>query len=291
MSFRQVYDRLYLRASETKRTLRKSLESRHGCPVPVNSERSRFMKNQNYRYVSKWSAFVVVVVFVAASGQACPAGMPVPTSFLTGSWTGQISGDVTVNSVIGSTSTNPNPQVFEQTGPTQFTLQIVFNSAGLPTSLPLPVSAFSPGFFQPAVTAFNVGEMQTLLRTFFTTFPTGATDTFTQETSTTTTLTVLESVLSADHFRAVYATTDVSVSSTTSTAAGFTPISITQSSAGTLTVDAQAMGGQVIFSVDFNNTGTAETVVGMTTNPGSGFAVGSLAGILGSGTGNPGSQS
>jgi hypothetical protein len=122
--------------------------------------------------------------------------------------------------------------------------------------------------------------MQTLSRVISLSFPSGATDVTTQEFTTTTTLTVTESTLTADHFRVVYATTHNLVQESASTAVGFMPVTITQSSTGTLTIDAQAMGGEVLFSLDFNNNGTAETIVGATTKPGSGFAVGSLSGLL-----------
>lgn len=229
-------------------------------------------------YFGKWTAFCTITAIFAASGQACPPG---PVSSLAGLWTGLISGDVTINASIGAISPpNPNPLTINQTERIESTLQLVFNDAGLPTTLPLALSAFEGGFTQEAVTAFNVGEMQTILGTTTNTSPDGATDTTTFDQSTVTTLTVVESTLTADHFRVVYNTSFVAMLSVTGTDPMFEAVSQTQSSTGTLTVDATAVGGAVMFSVDFNINGSFETTSGGAMPSGNGFVVGSLAGTL-----------
>jgi hypothetical protein len=235
----------------------------------------------NHRNFGKWSAICAALAVFAASGQACPPGSPGPASPLAGLWTGSISGDVTLSNNFGATDPpNPNPQTQNSVSRNTSTLQLVFNEAGRPATLPLVVSAFGTGFSIQAVTAFNVGETQTIASTNTSVFPEGATFTETGESISTTTLTVVESILAPDHFRVVYATTNDVDSTNTSTDPMFTPFSQTLSSTGTLTLDAVAVGGAVQFSMDFNVNGTVERTEDMVVSTGNGFVVGSLAGTL-----------
>jgi hypothetical protein len=241
------------------------------------------MKNHDCRHFGKWSALCAVAAAFAASGQACPPEMPpmppMPASSLTGLWSGQISGDVTLNSKTANFSANPVLITTNNTTRNSAFPQLVFNEAGLPNSLPLALSAFSTSFPTQVVTAFNAGEMQTISNSNIQMTPQG-TDTITNENSTTSTLTVMESVLSPDHFRVVYATTNIQTNSQTSAMMAFMPISLTQSSAGTLTLDATAAGDLLMFSMDFNNSGTSESTGSGNTVNGNGFVVGSLVGTL-----------
>lgn len=237
------------------------------------------MKDRNNRSFGKWSAFCAVAAVFAASGQACPPGMP--GSNLAGLWTGVISGEVTQISVQNAPSPpNPNAGTTDFNGLRTEDLTIGFNDSGLPTTLPLAVSAFSPGFSVQPVTAFNVGETQSITTSSSQTIPTGATFAITLAGSTTTTLTVVESVLMPDHFRVVYATTSTTTQSFTSTDPAFDEQILTQLSTGTLILDATAAGGFVAFSMDFNNNGTSEQTAMGSTSTGNGFSVGSFTGTL-----------
>lgn len=243
------------------------------------------MKNQNYRYFGKWSAICAVAAVFAASGQACPPEMPpVPVPSLTGVWTGPISGEATSSRKFNTIPpTNPNPNTADGTFQTVGTVQIVFDDSARLVTLPLVLSAFSSFFSEQALTAFDVGETQTFANTFTNVSPTGATDTNTFGSSFTTTLTVIESVLTMDHFRVVYETTNILVQSQSSTVPMSVPSSSTQSSTGTLTFDATLMNGQLMFSADFNINGSGENLSGgATIQTANGFVVGSLTGTLAS---------
>jgi hypothetical protein len=233
------------------------------------------------RYFGKWTALCAVLAVVAASGQACPPEMPLPAPSLAGLWSGSISGDGTTNiAVNGIVPLNPHPGMISGTNRIASNLQIVFTDAGLPTTLPLMASAFFIEFEPQAVTVFNVGEMETISSSFIITSPEGAADLSTFEISVQTTLTVVESVLTPDHFRVVYATTNVQDISQTSTDPMFSPVKQLISSTGTLTFDATAVGGAVMFSMDFNNNGSIELTQAGNMPTGNGFAVGSLTGTL-----------
>ncbi|HKQ49765.1 MAG TPA: hypothetical protein VJZ71_16950 [Phycisphaerae bacterium] len=238
------------------------------------------MKSQRLSRVGKGSALSVLAALFAASGQACPPEMPNAGS-LPGLWTGSISGDVTLNTLLNMPDPpNPNSQTSESTVHITREVQIVFDPAGRPTTLPLVNSAFGTSLDVQVVTAFNPGETQTITSTTTVTSPTGATDTVTSEQTNSTTLTVTESILTADHFRVVYSTAATTMFSTTGTAVGFMPSSQLFSSTGTLTYDAMATGGHVVFSMDFNNTGTVEFESMGVMTTGNGFSVGSLSGTL-----------
>ena len=244
------------------------------------------MNRDDNRYVGKWSAFCVALALFVASGQACPPEMPGSAANLAGLWSGVIGGEATVTTIQNAPSPpNTNDQTSNVTGFFSSSLVVGFNDAGLPTTLPLAVSAFGSFFSSQPVTAFNVGEMQTISLSSNSTFPNGPMHAITQETTTTTTLMVTESVLTPDHFRAVYATTNITDQSTTFTDPAIMPQSQTQSSTGTLIVDATAVGGVVLFSMDFNNNGTSERTMAGATSTGNGFAVGSFSGTLFPGTG------
>lgn len=239
--------------------------------------------NRIDRRMGKWCSLLFAAALVAASGQACPPDMmtAMPTTSLSGLWTGRLSGSQSfITQLNAPDPPNPNPGIFEQTIQETSRLSIQFTPEGLPVSLPLPVSAFEPSFELRAVTAFNVGETQSISFTEETTTPDGATDTATQVAHLTTTLSVTESTLLPEHFRVVYATTQLLDVSVTGTAPGFMEFSQMISSTGSLTVEATAVGGFVTLSVVFNNNGTLEFVSGAMMLTGNGFAVGSLSGLL-----------
>jgi hypothetical protein len=240
------------------------------------------MKNLN-RHCGKWSAFVAAAALVAASGQACPPDMmaPVPASSLAGLWTGRLGGNfTTILHLNAPDPPNPNPLNVEATTAVSESLTIQFTQSGLPVALPLPVAAYQPSFSLHAVTAFNVGETQNIQTTGEFTNPTGVADTQTSTETSTIELTVMESTLSADHFRVVYATAQTQELTQTGTAPGFMPGTQTISSTGTLTIDAVAMGDFVSFSLDFNNNGSIEIDDGGMLNTGNTFSVGNPTGTL-----------
>ncbi|HKQ49763.1 MAG TPA: hypothetical protein VJZ71_16940 [Phycisphaerae bacterium] len=244
------------------------------------------MTNGQVRCFGKWSAICAALAVIAASGQACPPEMPGSATSLAGLWTGVIGGETTVTTIQDAPSPpNTNDQTLDQTGFTSSNLVIGFNDAGLPTTLPLAVSAFGSFFSSQPVTAFNAGEMQTISFSSNSTSPSGAMHAITSETTFTTTLTVTESVLTSDHFRVVYATTNITDQMTTFTDPAIDPQEFAQSSTGTLIVEATADGGVVMFSMDFNNNGTSVRTLSGNTSTGNGFAVGSLSGTLLPGTG------
>ena len=193
------------------------------------------MLNRPHRRIEKWSALCAVLALVAVSGPACPPEAPSSGS-LPGLWTGTISGDATLNTaLITPDPPNPNSQTSQTTARLTRQVQIVVDAAGRPTTLPLLTSAFGTSFEERAVTAFNVGETQTIASTTSTTAPSGAVESTTTESTNSTTLTVRESTLTADHFRVVYSTAFTTMNSTTGTAPGFMPSSQLFSSTGTLT--------------------------------------------------------
>lgn len=246
------------------------------------------MKNP-HRHFGKWSAFLASAALVAVSGQACPTDMmaTTPASSLAGLWTGPIGGNVTTIFQLNAPDPpNPNPVNVEVVSHVTPRLTIQFTESGLPVALPLPVSAFDPSFTLHGVTAFNVGETQSIAETDEFTNPDGLTDTATSTFTSSIGLTVMESTLSAEHFRVVYATTFTQNFTVTGTAPGFMGITQVISSTGTLTIDATAMGDFVSFSVDFNNNGSIEVDDGGMMLSGNTFSVGSLSGLLASDEGD-----
>ncbi|HKQ49766.1 MAG TPA: hypothetical protein VJZ71_16955 [Phycisphaerae bacterium] len=245
--------------------------------------------NNPHRLLGKWSAFIAAAALVAASGQACPPDMTagLPASSLAGLWTGQVGGDVTsILHINAPDPPNPNPLNVDLVIPVSQRLTIQFTQAGLPVALLLPVGVFEPSFSLQAVTAFNVGETQTIPEITEFTDPDGVADTTTGLANESIGLTVMESTLSADHFRVVYATTQTVEFTLTGTAPGFMGIMQTTSSTGTLTIDATAMGDFVSFSMDFNTNGSIEVDDGGMMVSGNTFSVGSLSGLLASDEGD-----
>jgi hypothetical protein len=243
------------------------------------------------QYLGKGSVFAAVAALFSASGGGCPPSTPMPTApSLSGLWTGAISGDVMQMSTASAVPPNPNPTTFTAATRLLSTQQLVFNDGGIPSALPLPVSAFSPSLSPKAVTAFNVGETQTITNTTTSSDPAGAANTESENHSETITLLVTESALSADHFRVVYATTDTQTNTLTTLEPGFTCNAATITSTGTLTIEATAVtDGLLTFSVEFNNSGNSSDTEGAspcppaapTTTTENATPVGKLEGILG----------
>jgi hypothetical protein len=216
------------------------------------------------------------------AGESLVNGVCTAPSTLTGLWTVPISGDVTFSSILdGILPPNPNPLTDNRVARVNTSRQLVFSDSGLPTTLPLATSGFTFGIPAQAVTAFKVGETQTIASNLDTrTSPIGATDTTTDHSSSTITLTVVESEISASHFRVVYATTNVDADTITGTAPGFVTMTQTISSDGTLTYEATASDGVVSFSMEFNNAATIN-VTGTSPITGNGTITGKLQGTLG----------
>ena len=212
----------------------------------------------------------------ATQPQTCPSGQQLinglcvttpPPASLTGLWTGPITGTVTSNLVISPTPPNPNPFNSSQIIPVATTTQLEFDDSGLPAALPVPTTAF--GFSLPfrAVTAFSVGQTQTIMSSFTLDIPFGAAATQHSVNSETITLTVTESDLSQAHFRVVYATTDVVTSTSTSASGGTTCNSDTASSSGKLTIEATASNDAINLSMEYSNTGTDSDTSGASPCP------------------------
>ena len=242
------------------------------------------------QYIGKWSAFCAVASLFAASGGGCPPSTPMPAGpSLSGLWTGPISGDVTQTNASPAVPPNPNPSSSNTTSRRTLTQQLVFNDGGIPSALPLQTSGFDLSLSTRPVTAFNVGETQTITNTNTVVVPIGAANTFNVNSTDTITLLVTESALSVDHFRVVYATAESELINLTTLEPGTACIDATRSSTGTLTIEATAVtDGLLTFSVEFNSSGTLSQTTGAspcppaapTTTTAIGTIVGKLEGTL-----------
>jgi hypothetical protein len=232
---------------------------------------------------TKWTTLCTLAGLIAASGQACPpeAPLPTPANSLEGVWTGPIRGEGAVNSRTNNPSPpNPTDSTTDATYQSVATVQIVVKDGLRQIDLPRVPSAFYGGFVKQSLTVFNPGETQTIANETKYVSPSGATYSYTDVLSDTTTLTVTESVITMDHFRVVYETSNNNRNIRTYTAPMSTPSSSSQTSTGTLTLEGTLVNGQLMFSANSNQNGSRENKSGATTQIGNGFAVATLTGTL-----------
>jgi hypothetical protein len=228
----------------------------------------------------KWTTLGAIAALFAASGQA-EAPLPTPANSLEGVWTGPISGEGAMN----FRTNNPNPPnptdgTIDASSQTVGTAQIVVKDGLRLIDLPLVLSAFSSGHFQQSITVFSPGEAQNITNEFTSVRPEGTTYAVTEKTTLTTTFTVTESVITMDHFRVVYETSNNYGYVRTSTTPMSSPGSSNQTSTGTLTLEGTLVNGQLMFSANTNQNGSSESKTGANTTISKGFAVGTLTGTL-----------